>query len=365
MKDAIKRICELQPHYSFQNTPEMQERGAALRRRLKPAIERMEPSLAEALVEFGGELFVEASDGIGRKTELPWVRFSSRRMSPNPREGFYCVIHFSTDGSAVHVTVGCGASRFQNGEFVVLPDDQLDSQTEWARNVVMEALGTLEPFTDSHDFGASRELPRSFERATAFCKRIGYGEIDEADIGIILEEASSRLLWIYRAQALGRDVSLADQLESEVAAAIMSPKSGRCQGFGLSAAQRRAVEERAMDLAEAWLLDNGYAVRDCSATSPYDFEATLGGQTLKVEVKGTTSDRMDGILMTRNEVDLHRKEQGATALFLASQIRLSESDGKFAGTDGSLEVLLGWDLNEWRQEPTTFRLTRVLPNEPH
>ena len=162
MKGEIKRICELQPHYSSQNTPEMKERGVALRRGLKQAIESIESSLAEALGEFGDDLFVEASDGIGRKTELPWVRFSSRRMSPKATEGFYGVVHFSTDGSAVHVTVGCGASRFQNGEFVVLPDDQLDSQTEWARNVVMEALGTLEPFTDSADSGATRELPRSF-----------------------------------------------------------------------------------------------------------------------------------------------------------------------------------------------------------
>ena len=68
--------------------------------------------------------------------------------------------------------------------------------------------------------------------------------------------------------------------------------------------------------------------------------------------------------MTRNEVDLHRKEKGSTALFLASGIRLSEADGEFEGTDGRLEVLLGWDLDEWRQEPTMFRLTRALPNEP-
>jgi hypothetical protein len=82
MKGEIKRICELQPHYSSQNTPEMKGRGVALRSGLKPAIERMESFLAEALGEFRDEFFVEASDGIGLKTELPWVRFSSRRISP-------------------------------------------------------------------------------------------------------------------------------------------------------------------------------------------------------------------------------------------------------------------------------------------
>jgi hypothetical protein len=39
MKRALKRICELQPHYSAENTTEMQERGALLRREIKPAIE--------------------------------------------------------------------------------------------------------------------------------------------------------------------------------------------------------------------------------------------------------------------------------------------------------------------------------------
>ena len=103
MKEALKRICELQPHYSSENTPEMQERGAQLRAVLKPAIEQLKPTLAEALGRFGQDFDVDASDGIGRKTELPWVRFCSKNMSPSPTEGFYSVIHFSTDGSAAHV----------------------------------------------------------------------------------------------------------------------------------------------------------------------------------------------------------------------------------------------------------------------
>ena len=120
----------------------MQDRGVARRSELKPAIERMESSRAEALGEFGDEFFVEASDGIGLKTELPWVRFSSRRMSPNPRKGFYCVIHFSTDGSAVHVTVGCRASRFQNGAFVVLPGDQSFDEERGQAGALLLSVGT-------------------------------------------------------------------------------------------------------------------------------------------------------------------------------------------------------------------------------
>lgn len=133
MHDTLQRICELQLAYSPDNTPAMQERGRLVRSDLKADIEGLRAPLAAALAPFGGDFLVEASDGIGRKTELPWVRFCSRKMSPNPTDGFYCVTHFSTDGSAAHVTVGCGSSRFHKGSSVRLPNHELDAQTDWAR----------------------------------------------------------------------------------------------------------------------------------------------------------------------------------------------------------------------------------------
>ena len=213
MKHALKRVCELQPRYSAENTTEMQERGTVLRREIKPAIEALKPSLSAALGQFGDDFHVDASDGIGRKTELPWVRFCSERMSPHPTEGFYAVLHFATDGSAVHVTVGCGSSKFHNGSSKPLPDAELDAQTAWARAVVNEQLGTLEPFVDPPEFGARRPLPRSFERATAISKRVSYADIDNTDFEVLLRQAADRLRLIYEAQSIGRDVSEADQAE--------------------------------------------------------------------------------------------------------------------------------------------------------
>ena len=145
----------------------MQEQGALLRHDLKASIEALKPSLSAALGQFGDDFHVDASDGIGRKTELPWVRFCSESRSPNPTEGFHAVLHFSTDGSAVHVMVGCGSSKFHKGTSESLPDSELDAQTAWARAVVNERLGTLEPFLDPPNFGATRPLPKSFERASS------------------------------------------------------------------------------------------------------------------------------------------------------------------------------------------------------
>ncbi|TIO30409.1 DUF3578 domain-containing protein, partial [Mesorhizobium sp.] len=220
MHATLERICRLQPQYSAENTPAMQERGRLVRADLKTELEGLGPRLAAALGPFGGDLLVDASDGIGRKTELPWVRFCSRSMSPNPTEGFYCVTHFSTDGSAVHLTVGCGSSRFHKGSSVPLPDHELDAQTDWARRVVIEEFGTLVPFDDPADFGATRRLPVSFQRATAISHRVAYSDIRATDFGELFDQAAQRLRPIYAAQAIGRDLTDADQRELEIAATL-------------------------------------------------------------------------------------------------------------------------------------------------
>jgi hypothetical protein len=201
MKEIIRRICELQPDYSPDNTPAMQERGRLLRDDLANEIRRLEEPLAAALGQFGDGVHVDASDGIGRKTELPWVRFCSKDMSPRPTEGFYSVRHFSTDGSAVHVTVGCGSSQFRNGSFRALPDEDLDQRTSWARKVISEAKGAIEPFNDLPDFGARRPLPKSFERATALSKRISLEDLDDFDLEGLLIRAAGYLREIYQAEA--------------------------------------------------------------------------------------------------------------------------------------------------------------------
>jgi hypothetical protein len=356
---TLERICQLQPEYSAENTPAMQERGQLVRGDLKREIEALGPQLAAELGPFGGDFIVDASDGIGRKTELPWVRFCSRHMSPSATEGFFCVTHFSTDGSAVHVTVGCGSSRFHKGSSVPLPDVELDAQTDWARQIVREHFGDTVPFDDDPDFGAKRPLPVSFQRATAISHRVAYPDIRTTDFGALYAQAAQRLRAVYAAQAQGRDLSDADQRELEVSA-VLKPRARTTsrQGYGLPAPARKAVEQQGMEVAANFLRAEGYQVRDTSASNPFDLEAELGETRIKVEVKGTTSDRADGILMTTNEVDLHRLERGRTALIIVSSIRLSEQHGVYSATGGEVEWLLGWNIDDWLHEPIAFRVTR-------
>jgi hypothetical protein len=287
----------------------MQERGQLVRQDLTEEIRDLEGVLSAALGPFGHDFHVDASDGIGNKTELPWARFCSKEMSPKATDGFYVVLHFSTDGSGVNIAVGCSSSRFHNGYSIVLPPEELAERTEWARRIVREERGSLEPFSDANDFGARLPLPKSFEDASAIVKKIAYDDIEDELVVEHLVDAARMLRMIYAAQRQGRELS-------------------------------------------------GYTIKDTSANKPYDFEAKRGEKKLFVEVKGTTSEAADSIAMTHPEVDLHRSQKGSTALMLVCDIRLQKNRGKPKATGGKLEPLISWDIDEWTLKATAFRVSR-------
>jgi hypothetical protein len=359
MKQTLRRICELQTQYSSKNTPEMKERGQLVRQTLVAEIRSIGAHLSAALGLFGEDLLVEGSDGIGNKTELAWTRFASKEMSPSATDGFYVVLHFSTDGSGVNIAVGCSSSKFVRGYSVTLPDEELEKRCAWARQVVLESRGSLEPFTDANDFGARAKLPKSFERASALVKKIAYDDIEDDLVEKHLVQSAEILRIIYSAQVDGRELSPADQVELQILDITRPASNSRMgQGFGLTAPERKAVEMRAMDVSETWLLGEGYKVKNTAAKKPYDFEAQKDGEVLYVEVKGTTSDVADAIAMTHGEVSLHQAKKGRTALMIVSSIRLLKDPEHPSASGGILETMLGWDIDDWLLEPTSFRVSR-------
>ena len=357
---TLARICELQKQYSSSNTPEMQERGHLVRTVLAQEIRNRLPNIQKAFDSVFDDLAVEGSDGIGRKTEAPWLRLFSKTMSPNPRQGFYLVIHFAANGSAVFITVGCGSTIWSGGDLRPVSDEELKKRTSWARTVVEQRWRTLDPFTDQIHLGANAPLPRTFEKATAIAKRISVEDLSSVNLDKIIFYAAERLGEIYLAQLDQRDVSQGDQDLEEVTA-IAKPLRGntrRRQGYGLSAAERKAVEVQAMNLAIKHLIEAGYSCKDTSSTESFDLLATMHDETLKVEVKGTTSDFCDSVLMTKNEVTLHRSEKGTTGLIIVSQIKLTRNTNEPEASGGSVEALLKWDIDLWSADPIAYQLSR-------
>lgn len=359
LKSIIKRICEIQPKYSSLNTPDMQERGNLIRSVLTQELRGRLPGLRRAFDPLFDDLAVEGSDGIGRKTEAPWVRLYSKAMSPTPREGFYIVIHFSADGAACFFTLGCGSTIWSGGDLRPISDLQLRAKTTWARSVIELHWGTLAPLTDAIALGARAALPRTFEKATVVARRVPVDGIDGYDLDGLLFAAAERLSAIYLAQLDQRDLAPGDQVALDLAA-IVKPlrQRTRAQGMGLTAPERRAVELRAMFLATQYLQSEGFACDDKSAVESFDILARRNGQALKIEVKGTTSELCDSILMTRNEIELHRREKGSTALLIVSRIRLNRNGTLPSASGGIVEALMHWDIDEWILESVAFQVRR-------
>ena len=282
-------------------------------------------------------------------------------MSPNPRTGFYVVIHFAADGSACFVTIGCGSTVWSGGDLRAISDVELAAKTSWARSVIQQQWKTLMPFTDTIVLGARAPLPKTFEKATAIARKISFEGIDSSDLDYLLFTAAERLSTIYLAQLNQRDVAPGDQDALELVA-IVKPlrRRTRAQGFGLTGPERKVVELRAMFLATQFLESEGFVCDNKSAEESFDILARRGIQTLKIEVKGTTSDICDSVLMTRNEVELHRREKSATGLLIVSGIQLDRSDSTPIASGGVVDAMMQWDIDQWVLEPIAFQVRRPV-----
>ena len=79
---TLEKICQLQPHYSSTNTPEMKERGYLVRTELAGKLRETLPALKKAFDPLFDDLAVDSSDGIGRKTEAPWADYFHQLCHP-------------------------------------------------------------------------------------------------------------------------------------------------------------------------------------------------------------------------------------------------------------------------------------------
>ena len=358
VSELLRKVAEFQPKYSSDNTSEMKERGRLIRQELPLRFKDTLSDFQVALHPYGDELKIQGSDGKGRKTPAPWVRFFSNRLSPKATEGFYVVIHFSTDGSKCFFTLGTAVTKWDSdiGDLKAIDDDEVKSRTDWVVSTLQESGARIDDYRDEISIGSPLKLPKRFELGTALCRTFDTERLDDLEVFETLKELLGFLSLIYvsvdRMDHL--PVSEAVMVQAEVHVSANREERNKSQGRGLTAPQRKAVEIRAMEMVREALENEDYTVIDTSANKPYDFLAERGSEEVKVEVKGTTSKFCDAVQMTRNEVRLHREENGATALGIVSGIVLQESNGSITGTGGSLELIVPWDISEWTCEPVTY-----------
>lgn len=147
--------------------------------------------------------------------------------------------------------------------------------------------------------------------------------------------------------------------ESPPTAAELARKPG--QGFGLRPAQRKLVEEHAMERAAGWLKAKGFSAWEkVAAIAACDYVAERGGHEHVVEVKGTTGE-LGAILLTANEMALHRDWHPRNLLIVVHGILLSADSTHASG--GEVTAYDPWIIDETALTPTAFSYALVAPLE--
>jgi Domain of unknown function (DUF3883) len=111
-----------------------------------------------------------------------------------------------------------------------------------------------------------------------------------------------------------------------------------------------------MRLAKEHLERLQWRVRNVSSTRPYDFNCKRGSEDLIVEVKGTTSVG-EQIVLTRNEVAVHRARYPNNALIIVHSINLKRAPD-YPSVEGGEPVMVSpWEIEENRLRPLAFQYT--------
>lgn len=147
-----------------------------------------------------------------------------------------------------------------------------------------------------------------------------------------------------------------DEEDAVTEAAWEARTRARGQGFAASPAARKAIEEYAMQLAEAHF-SKEYAV--ARKGKPYDLHCThrVSGAVLYVEVKGT-STAGEEVFLTPNEVHFAREHVSQMALFVQSGIVIEQpADGAVIASAGRTGIWQPWDVDAGVLTPVSFVYT--------
>ena len=132
------------------------------------------------------------------------------------------------------------------------------------------------------------------------------------------------------------------------AADVVRAKS---RGFQADSAVRQAVEEYAMQRAEAHFVGLFESVK--RKGKPYDLLCAKGASVLYVEVKGTQTEGTE-ILLTPNEVRFANEHRGEMALFLVYNVCVSREADKIVTSGGKTYVEPNWGIDTSRLSPLGY-----------
>ena len=240
----------------------------------------------------------------------------------------------------------------KSGSYVKIGGSEVDKLVKWGLGVV-EADFAADPAINIGVSLGKFGLGPAYERTTLFSKFYKAGSIPpDEEIEADLVRFVSSLARLYEEADHGGEPG-APGPEARDLEAFLNPmgRGSKGQGRGLNAVARKAVEKAAMVRAESWLKDEGFKFKNVSARDCCDFRAHRDGEEWVIEVKGTTG-RASSVLLTRNEVALHRAAHPKNVLLIVHSLKLAGDGTKAEG--GELVVHYPWELQEGRLSSICF-----------
>jgi hypothetical protein len=157
---------------------------------------------------------------------------------------------------------------------------------------------------------------------------------------------------IYLLQETDATIPGSESPEHQQATAAIAQAAGRDltgprrQGRSrLPQAHKKAIEEHAVEVAMKLLAKKGFTnIKDVGNNHSYDIAAKFEGTNFYIEVKGTMS-LGEKVVLTKNEVLLHRQEHPNNALVVVSQIELDRSEPPSA-RGGKILFISPWKIDD-------------------
>ncbi|MFI9011004.1 MrcB family domain-containing protein [Actinosynnema sp. NPDC053489] len=362
MRELLRKILSLQPDWSSDNTPAMQERGLLVRREVVGWLRERLPSIVENAPEEIDDWRVEARDGTGLKNEIPWARVYSASRSRSATVGWYIVYLFGAQGDRVYLSLNQGTTRWEKGDLHARPVAELRQRARWAYKALSPLLQSRVDLVEQISLEARKSpLGPAYEAGNVMAFEYALDRLpNEKVLAGDLQFLASVLGHLY--QLAEQAIDLPGDLSPEVVDALVTAersagKTRKGQGLRLTSVERTAIERQAVTVAMRYLTTEGFTVTDVGATQSYDLDALRGEQHLFVEVKGTTSmwSSTSEIILTKNEVDLHEREYPNNMLVVVSQITLDRTATPPSASGGELHVVHPWQVLPSKLTPVTYR----------
>ncbi|MGQ4414587.1 DUF3578 domain-containing protein [Streptomyces sp. SAS_269] len=352
MRELLGEVLDLQKVWRSHDSKEMERRGELICGDIPGWLGVYREAVAQALDLSPEKVGIEGRNATGRYSRIPWARVYSFDQSPKSTQGWYIVYLFSASGDRVYLSLNQATRIWNGGEFKPREPAVLKRRVDWARSLIATQTAGREHLKSEIKLNAHTKVGRSYPLGNVTAIEYTREALPDPEVlGEDLLYMASLLDTVYRAESAAP--YLTDDIAPEVVEAEHSAAKAagrRCarypnQGFLLAVDERRAVEARSVYMASEYFKAQGWSVQDVGAKRPYDLHLCRGQETLRVEVKGTTSDGSQ-VILTRSEIEHQREFAPSNALVIVHSITLDRTVEPAVATGGTLKCISPWFIDD-------------------